>query len=221
VNPCNALKLPAPLVERDRALNDDEILLFWLACNEIGWPFGPLFQLVLLTAQRRDELAQATWSEFDLDSAIWTLPRERTKNDKGHVVQLASAALDILHSLPHIGSADYVFTTNGERPVSGWGRARERLAAAIAELNGGTNIKPFTLHDLRRSAATGMAGLGVAHHVVDKILNHAAGKISGTAAIYNRHSYSDERGAALEGWARHVVGLTRDPPDSVAPMRGA
>lgn len=217
-NPCNGLKMPAPLVQRDRALDDEEIRLFWLACDRIGWPFGPLFKLLLLTGQRRDELSQATWSEFDLDNATWTLPGARTKNGKTHVVQLAPAAIEILSALPRT-SSPYLFTTNGTRPVSGWGRARERLAVAIAELNDGTGIELFTLHDLRRSAATGMAALGVAHHVVDKILNHVAGRISGVAAIYNRHEYAEERRHALDAWARHVVGLMSDRPDNVTLLR--
>lgn len=219
-NPCAGLKMPSPKVERDRALDDDEIRLFWLGCDKIGWPFGPLFKLLLLTAQRRDELAHATWAEFDLDKAVWTLPRERAKNDKAHVVHLAPAAVDILRALPRIGAKGYLFTTTGESPVSGFGRARERLAAAIAELNDGTEIEAFTLHDLRRSAATGMAGLGVAHHVVDRILNHVAGKISGVARIYNRHEYADERRAALEAWARHVIiGIASGDPANVVMLR--
>lgn len=206
-NPCDGLKMPAPLVERDRALSDDETRLFWLGCDAIGWPFGPLFKLLLLTAQRRDELAQATWAEFDLDKALWTLPRERTKNDKAHVVHLSVGAVDLLRALPGLGDKGYLFTTTGTSPVSGFGRARERLAAAIADLNGGEAIEPFTLHDLRRTAATGMAGLGIAHHVVDRVLNHTAGAISGVARIYNRHEYSAERRAALEAWACHVERL--------------
>jgi integrase len=206
-NPCDGLKMPAPAVERDRALDDREIRLFWLACDQIGWPFGPLFQLLLLTAQRRDELAQAEWTEFDLDRAVWTLPRERTKNDKAHIVHLSSSAVQILAALPRAGEHGFLFTTTGDSPVSGFGRARERLATSIAAIAGA--IEPFTLHDLRRTAATGMAGLGVAHHVVDRILNHVAGKISGVARIYNRHEYADERRAALERWARHVEELIR------------
>jgi integrase len=222
-NPCDGLKMPAPLVERDRALDDDEIRLFWHGCDAIGWPFGPLFKLLLLTAQRRDELAEARWSEFDLDKALWTLPRERAKNDKSHLVHLSPLAIEILGALPKIGGKGFLFTTTGDTPVSGFGRARDRLAAAMRDelrkSDPDAEIQPFTLHDLRRTAATGMAGVGIAHHVLDKILNHVAGKISGVARIYNRHEYETERRAALEAWSRHVESLVRDMPSNVVTIK--
>jgi integrase len=202
-NPAAGLKMPAPKVERDRALGDGEIRLFWLACDKIGWPFGPLFQFLLLTAQRRDEVAAACWGEFDLDQAVWTLPRQRTKNDRAHVIHLAPNAVEILRGLPRIGTGQFLFTTTGQSPVSGFTRARQRLAATMADLTG-AEIEPFTLHDLRRTAATGMAGLGIAPHVVDRVLNHSTGKISGVARIYNRHEYLSERKAAVESWATHI-----------------
>ena len=188
--------MPAQKVERERALGEEEIRPFWLACDDIGWPFGPLAQLLLLTAQRRDELAHATWSEFDLEKETWTLPGERTKNGRGHIVHLSALAIETLAKLPRIASKKgWVFTTGlggGDTPVSGFGRGRERIAAAMTEASG-EEVAPFTLHDLRRSAATGMAALGIAPHVVDKILNHSSGKIAGVAKIYNRFEYLSER----------------------------
>ena len=219
-NPCTGLQMPAPKVERDRALDDSEIALFWRACDDLGWPFGPLFQLLLLTGQRRDELAEAPWSEFDLDKRLWTLPRARTKNARVHVVHLSPAAVGILRELPCIGARGFVFTTSGETSVSGFSHAAARLTAAMlnrhkAELIEAGRIEEaeratiahFTLHDLRRSAASGMAALGVAPHVVDRILNHSGGTISGVARIYNRHEYLAERQAALLAWSRHVEAL--------------
>ncbi len=234
-NPCHGLMMPAPKVERDRALSDDETRLFWLACDKIGWPFRQLFQLLLLTGQRRDELAQATWPEFDLDKAIWTLPGERVKNAKAHLVHLSPLAVAILRELPTIGTKGFVFTTTGATPTSGFSHGADRLRAAMLELvkaelaaAGGTaeeiekaKIEPFTLHDLRRTAATGMAGLRIAPHVVDRILNHVSGTIKGVAAIYNRHAYEDEREAALETWSRHVESLYRPLPDNVVPLAAA
>jgi integrase len=234
-NPSAGLKMPAPAVDRDRALDDDESRLFWLACGDIGWPFGPLFKLLLLTVQRRDEVGDARWPEFELDKAIWTLPRERSKNGKAHLIHLSPLAIEIITTLPKIGTAGYLFTTNGETPVSGFSRATDRLRAAMltrrqAELTEeGSDtaeieqavIEPFTLHDLRRTAATGMAGLGIAHHVIDKALNHASGTIRGVAAVYNRHAYLDERKAALDAWSRHVEGLVRAVPSKVVPIEKA
>ena len=210
-NPANGLKRPAPAVERDRVLNEAEIRSFWLACDKIGWPFGPLFQLLLLTAQRRDELAEARWSEFDLDAGLWSLPRGRTKNDKAHLVHLSPLAVEIIGALPTVGQQGFVFTTTGESPISGFSHARERLNVAMVEI-GQASVEPFTLHDLRRTAATGMAELGIAPHVVDKILNHVEGAIRGVAAIYNRHAYLDERKAALEAWSRRVESLVNPAP---------
>jgi integrase len=205
-NPTNGLQMPAPKVERDRALDDGEIRLFWLACDKIAWPFGPLFQLLLLTAQRRDEVAEAPWDEFDLDKGVWTLPRERAKNDQAHITHLAPKAVQILQQLPMIGDGKLLFTTTGKNAVSGFTRARQRLADAMTAL-GGDEVEHFTLHDLRRTAATGMAGLGIAPHVVDRVLNHSTGKISGVARIYNRHEYLAERNHALGAWANHVEAL--------------
>jgi integrase len=194
--------------ERDRYLGDAEIRTFWLGCEQLSWPFGPLFQLLLLTGQRRDELAGASWSEIDLEQCIWTLPRERAKNDKAHLVHLSTLAMEIILALPRVNER-LLFTTTGRTPVSGWGRARQRLAAEMGD------PEPFTLHDVRRSTASGMAAIGVAHHVVDKVLNHSTGKISGVARIYNRHEYLDERRVAFEVWGRHVEGLIRPAPDKV------
>jgi integrase len=227
VNPAEHIPDPDPRRReartRDRYLDDDEIRLFWPACDAIGWPFGPLFQLLLLTAQRRDELAEARWAEFDLDGALWTLPRERSKNDKSHVVHLSPLAIEILEALPRIGDAGLVFTMTGTRPVSGFSHARERLTAKMlsAAEAGDKKIEPFTLHDLRRSAATGMARIGIAHHVLDRVLNHTAGKISGVAAIYNRHAYLAERKAAMETWSKYVESLVRGVPSNVVPLVAA
>jgi integrase len=231
-NPCAGLQMPAPKVERDRALDDGEIALFWRACDDLAWPFGPLFQLLLLTGQRRDEVAEAPWSEFDLDKGQWTLPRARTKNERAHIVHLSPPAVGILRELPRIGVKGFVFTTNGETPISGFSHASARLRAAMLErrkaeltLAGSraaaeqAAIPHFTLHDLRRSAASGMAGLGVAPHVVDKILNHTTGVIHGIAAVYNRHEYLPERQAALMLWSRHVETLTT--PSNVVVLSAA
>ena len=118
--------MPAQKVERERALGDEEIRAFWLACDRIGWPFGPLAQLLLLTAQRRDELAHATWGEFDKQTR--TLPGERTKNGRAHIVYLAPLAVEIFEKLPHLtGKKGWVFTTGlggADPPVSGFGRGR-------------------------------------------------------------------------------------------------
>jgi integrase len=134
-------------------------------------------------------------------------------------VHLAPLAVEIFEKLPRLASKkNWIFTTGlggADTPVSGFGRGRERIAAAMAEMSGGV-IPAFTLHDLRRSAATGMAALGgIAPHIVDRILNHSSGKISGVARIYNRYEYIPERKVALEAWALHIERLIRPTPSNV------
>jgi integrase len=188
-------------VERDRVLSDDEIVAVWSGCDKMGWPYGPFFKLLLLTAQRRKEVGQMEWSEIDLDKGIWTIPGKRAKNGKPHIVHLSRFAVEIITSLPHINGNKYVFTTTGETPVNGWGSSKASLDKHVRVQ------ERWTLHDLRRTSASGMAQLGIAPQVVDKVLNHTAGTIKGVARIYNRYEYGDERKGALEAWARYVESL--------------
>jgi integrase len=216
-NPASGVKRPSQSVERERTLDDREIPILWGACDRVGWPFGQLAQLLLLTGQRRDELAHSTWNEFDLNGQTWTLPAERTKNGRAHIVHLNSLAIEILEKLPRLSSQrGWVFSTGvgAGTPVRGFWQGRERIAAAMAEI-AGEDVVPWTLHDLRRSCATGAAKLGVAPHIIDRVLNHSSGKISGVAKIYNRFEYLPEREAALEAWGRHVERLIRPTPSNV------
>ena len=196
---------------RDRALDECEIRSFWLSCGGLGWPFGPLFKLLLLTAQRREEVGGMRWAELDLEKRIWSIPRERAKSDRANIVHLSAMAVDIIEALPRTG--ELVFSGTGKTAVSGYSRATARLDRLMAEQHHQDSgdpeaeIEPWILHDLRRTAATGMAEIGIAPHVVDKILNHSAGTIRGVAAIYNRHAYLDERKGALEAWGRRISAL--------------
>jgi integrase len=215
-SPVDHLRPPTKERARDRTLSDDEIRWFWQACDEIGWPFGPVFKLLLLTAQRRDEVGGMKWSEINVDKRTWTLPRHRVKSDRRHEVHLSDTAIEVLRSLPRITSGsneqDLVFTVTGTTAVSGFGNAKRRFDLIMAEacrrslrLSMNPNIPDWRLHDLRRTAATGMARLNFPPHVVDKVLNHVSGMISGVAAVYNRFEYLDERRAALEAWGRYVA----------------
>lgn len=233
-SPVSNIPRPAAENRRDRVLSDHEILTFWNGCESLGWPFGSLFRLLLLTAQRRDEVGSMTWLEVDLDSGMWTLPRERAKNDRAHEVQLSRLALDILKAAPRIAGSQFVFTTTGQRPASGFSKAKLRLDRNMAELCSeelaqrgaeidkvSKDVPAWTLHDLRRTAATKMASLNVPPHVVDRVLNHVSGTIRGVAAVYNRHVYLDERKAALEAWGRYVESLVQPAPTNVVPLVAA
>jgi integrase len=180
--------------------------------------------VLLLTGQRRDEVATLQWSELNLGKRTWTLPREKAKNNRAHEVQLSEAAIGVLESLPRSGAL--VFTSTGSTAVTGFSRAKRRLDAAMFATKSqdlGTKrepIPPWVLHDLRRTAATGMAALNFPPHVVDKVLNHLSGTIRGVAAVYNRFEYLDERRAALEAWGRYVANLVAPAPLNVVAIRG-
>jgi integrase len=230
-NPAAGMRMPTTEVQRDRTLSDDEIRLFWGACGDVGWPFGPMFRLLLVTAQRRSEVAGMRWSELRLPDSQWVIPRERAKNDREHVVHLSGLAVEIIEALPRFAresnggegksvGSDFALTTTGESAISGISRAKERLdnrmlerlRAELAEAGEDSKeaaVGEWTLHDLRRTATTGMAKLSITPHVIDRILNHVSGTIRGVAAVYNRHAYLDERKAALDAWSRYVESLVR------------
>jgi integrase len=198
------LKPLAKEPKRDRILTDDEIMSFWQGCDAISWPFGPVFKLLLLTAQRRSEVAGMRWSELDLENQVWHIPGERTKNSKAHDVHLCDFVLTIVRGLHHLrplpGKPDFVFTITGRTAVSGFAFAKSR----VDEI---TKTKAWRIHDLRRTATTGMARLGVPPHVADRVLNHTSGTITGVAAVYNRFAYIEERREALTAWGRFIEGL--------------
>src|SRR5262249_32049227 len=154
------------------------------------------------------------WRQFDLVKQTWTLNERQTKNDEYHITHLPALAIEIINELQGrriAGQSGFVFTTTGERPVSGFGSAAARVEEEMqkrAAEEGLPEIQDFTRHDLRRTLATGMAGLGVPPHIVDKILNHKGGTtIAGVARIYNRYQYLPERKAALNLWAQHIEKL--------------
>ena len=206
-SPCDKVKAPSAENSRDRVLSDAELRLLWTATVKVGWPFGPLVRLLLLTAQRRDEVGRMRWSEVDLGAATWTLPRERVKNNQAHAVPLSEPTLAILRDLPRIDSGeDFVFTVSGRTPVSGFGKAKLRIDAAIAAANGAP-LPRWVLHDLRRTAATGMARQAVALPVIERVLNHVSGSFGGIVGVYQRHGFEDEKRAALNAWGAFVEGL--------------
>jgi len=221
VSPVARMKPPTKEKPRDRVLTDDELRWFWAACDEIGWPFGTLAKLLLLTAQRRDEVAGIEWVEIDFSKRVWVIPRHKAKNDRVHEVQLSDEAMEVLQTLPRV-SDQLLFTTTGNTAVSGFSRSKRRLDAAMLKakrielgVRKADAISPWTLHDLRRTAATGMARLNIPPHVVDRILNHTSGTIRGVAAVYNRFAYLEERRAALEAWGNYLTGLLKPRTSNV------
>ena len=206
-SPFEGIDTPAPEVRRDRTPADSELALILRGAGSLGYPFGPFITLLVLTGQRRDEVAGMHWSELNFDLTLWTLPRERTKNDIEHQVPLTPWAQSILAALPRFEGSDLVLTSTGATSISGYSKCKIALDAAIAKLNGGEPIPPWRIHDLRRAMASGMAKLGVQLPVVEKLLNHISGSFAGVQGIYQRHDFADEKRKALEIWARHLRSL--------------
>jgi integrase len=204
-SPAAGVKAPGAEMIRERVLSEDELREVWRVAEATPYPFGPFFKLLILTAQRRDEVAGMRWSEIDEARALWTIPGERAKNGRAHEVPLPAPATDILGSIPRVDGSDLVFTTNGWSPISGFSKAKLRLDSASGV--GLTERDEWRVHDIRRSVTTFMAEMGIPPHVVDKLLNHVSGSIRGVAAVYNRHAYTDERRRALDAWARRLAAI--------------
>ncbi len=213
-NPFSGLPIPSANTSRDRVLTDNEIGTIFRNSENLGFPFGPLFQLLMLTAQRRDEVAGIRWSEISNEGSTWTIPASRAKNGKAHVVHLTSAARAIIAALPRSDGSDLVFTTNGRTHVSGFSKARERLGALISANSQGQPVEDdWRLHDFRRTCVSWLAGAGFSTAVADKILNHTtATGLSTVGQVYQRQEYLSERKRALEAWTRHVEQSARDQP---------
>jgi integrase len=200
VNPISGLKPPHKEQSRERVLSDEEIRTLWVAADAEGYPFGDALKFLILTGQRRGEVAAMRWSETDLDCRSWTIPAMRSKNGQSHEVPLSPPALRLLRSLPRFLGSDWVFTTNGKSPISGFGRFKRRLQSTAGP-------ETWRIHDIRRTVASGMARIGIEPHVVEKVLNHKSGIISGVAAVYNRYLYGTEKRNALERWADQLCNI--------------
>jgi integrase len=197
-SPAEGVPLPAREVARDRVLNDQELAQVLLAAREIGGPYGSIVEFLALTGQRREEVARMKSDELDLARRVWTIPKSRTKNGKEHVVHLSEQSIAVLKRIQK--SEAFVFSALGTRPFQEFSRAKRMLD----QLSG---VTQWRLHDLRRTCVSGMARLGIAPHVADKILNHQGGTISGVAAVYQRHEFQSERKEALILWGGHLAEL--------------
>ncbi|WP_050625659.1 tyrosine-type recombinase/integrase [Bradyrhizobium viridifuturi] len=207
-SPCAGISAPSPEQGRDRILSDDELRLVWAAADGEGWPFGPIVKLLILTGQREAEVAGIRCDEIDQASRVWNLAARRTKNNERHEVPLSDAAWEIIEAQPKIGS--FRFSIDGKRPVTTFSRAKDKIDAAIAKALRPDDkpIPHWTFHDLRRTAVSGMARLGIALPVIEKVINHKSGSFRGVVGVYQRHSFADEKRAALDAWSRFVISLT-------------
>ena len=191
-SPCEGVTAPSPETRRERFLSDDEIRLAWAAFDSVGWPFGPIGKLLLLTGARRDEVAGMSWGEIDLSARVWSLPKERTKNKRDHVIPLSDPAVRIIEDLPHIeDKSGFIFTTTQRSPVSGFSRAKSGIDKAIVKAMKARASDPekiqapehWTFHDLRRTLATNLQKIGVKLEVTEAVLNHISGEVGSSAYI--------------------------------------
>ena len=209
-NPCRDAGRPAKPKSRERVLSEKEIGALWHVLEGEGAPFGPAIKLLLLTGQRRNEVFEAERPEFDLDKALWTIPSARAKNGVAHLVPMSSPVLALVKSLFDHDRGDKLIPARGnwEAGPSGFSKAMSRIRAALEERIG-ESVPHWTLHDLRRTMATGLQRLAVRLEVTEAVLNHLSGARSGIVGVYQRHNYFDEKRLALAAWAKEVNRLAR------------
>jgi integrase len=219
-SPCDGIDRPSAEKSRDRVLDTDELRLVWRAADDLGFPFGPILKLLILTGQRRSEVGGMEWRELDFDRAIWTIPAARSKNKRAHTLPLSPQAVEIIKGLPRFSGSKFVFSPGVTAP-SGFSRAKTRADRLIANASCGEPISPWILHDIRRSVASGMAALGVNLPVIERCLNHVSGSFAGIVGVYQRHDFADEMRAAMERWGRHVASIASSETSNVVELARA
>jgi integrase len=204
-NPVVGTRKPVASKSRDRVLSDRELAAIWNACGDND--YGRIIRLLILLGSRRSEVGGIRWGELDLDAGTWTLPAERSKNHRAHMITLPPAALKIVRA-----AADLCFHQHddrdclfGARAAYGFTAWAHDKAALDQRLSGA--VKPWRLHDLRRTVATRMADIGIQPYAIEATLNHYSGHRAGVAGVYNRSPYEREAKAALIRWSKHVLAL--------------
>jgi integrase len=212
ISPMVGMKKRMETKSRSRVLSKEEIAALWRAADAVGSPAGPYVKMLLLTGQRRAEVAAMRWSEISKDG-IWTIPGERSKNGKPNEVPLSGAVIELLKGVTRLGTR-YVFTLTGDNPFTTNGKPKTKLDKAIGDAIG----EPWVFHDLRRTCASHMQKLNISGDVIEAVLNHT---MKGIRAVYQRDDFADQKRAALEAWARYVVGLVQPVEKNVVPLRRA
>ena len=208
VNPVVGTFRPTDSQARERVLSDLELAEIWRACGDDD--HGRCIRLLILTACRRSEIGGMAWSEFDFTGGTWTLPAARSKNGRAHVLPLLPAMLEIINTVPHMASHDQLFGQRG-RGFTGWARGKAALDQRIG-------VKNWTVHDLRRSAATRMGDIGVMPHIIETILNHQSGHKAGVAGVYLKSVYAHEVKTALALWHDHVSSIVEGGERRIIPL---
>ena len=211
-NPVSGIERLAPEISRDRVLTDGEIRSVWKACDELNHPQAEAVKFLLLSGQRLGQVQEMRWPEIESEpgkiGTEWALRRGRTKNKEAQLLPLVEDMRTLLGARPRIEGCEWVFTVSGKNPPGSFDPIKKK----IDELSG---VADWILHDCRRTLASGMAKLRIAPHVIEAVLNHKTGVISGVAAIYNRYLYLDEQRHALEAWCAYVRRVLDPPADNV------
>ena len=202
-SPISKMRPPSTMPSRERVLSDAELSALYKAAREHPYPFGPIVSLLILTGQRRGEIAALRWDWINDTERTITLPASIAKNRRTHTFPYGDHVAEILAGLPRFKDCGLLFSARSETEVvfNGWGKCKARLDAEVPD------VEHYTLHDLRRTFASNLARLGTPIHVTEKLLNHISGTISGVAAIYNRHTYSNEMRMAAAEYERHLKEL--------------
>jgi integrase len=199
-----------------RVLSDDEIKAYWAAATALPYPLGPFYKLLMLTGQRKAEVSDAQWPEFDLKKKLWTVPPERFKSGQSHIVPLSDDAMSLLGDLPDPpdeDGGDFLFsTTRGQKPINGFSRAKEALDKAMLEIlrneNADATLPDWVFHDVRRTVRTRLSALRVNADVAEMVIGH--GK-TGLRRVYDQHGFEPEMREALDRWAAALKQIV-DPP---------
>jgi|LakMenEpi13Jul12_1017406.scaffolds.fasta_scaffold00512_2 integrase len=202
-NPCSAVKMPAKENQKDRVLTEEEIQIFWreIEVSSMSELTRLCLQLQLVTAQRKGEIVITEWADIDLNSGWWTIPAQKAKNKLSHRVPLSPLALQLLERVKALsGSSKWLFPSSQTENAM----LNTSIDHALRRNQSRFGIPTFTPHDLRRTAASHMTGLGISRLTVSKILNHVE---SGITAVYDRHSYDQEKRNALNIWADKITSI--------------
>jgi integrase len=229
-SPCDRLQ-PKMIIGkkavRTRVLTDYEIRLLWKATGDLAYPYGLLFRFLLLTGQRKSEVAEARWGEIDRSRNLWTIPAERMKADAAHAVPLSNDAIALLKSLPRFEHGDHLFScTFGKSAVNGFSKAKARVdelmlgeARALAQCHGddpaNVTLAEWRIHDIRRTMRTGLSSFPVPDMVRELVIAHTR---PGLHKVYDQYAYLDEKRHALELWATRLRSIVSPPADNVVAL---
>jgi integrase len=220
-SPCDRLKPKAIIGEkklRNRVLSDAELRAAWVGAEQVGYAYGPLFKLLMLTGARKSEVAEARWSEFDLAKKIWTIPADRMKADAAHIVPLSDDALAVLKSLPRFDGGDYLFSVNsGGSAVAAFSAAKDRFDAeiikALRESDPKSKLTDFVIHDIRCTVRTGLSAIpNISDLVRELVIGHTK---PGLHKVYDQYAYLDEKRFALDAWAARLSVTPAPRPSAI------